>query len=833
MRTVHRWPAIGALLHLVLLAGLAATIGLGRAGWLVGLGCALVTTVLVARGLAAAGTPAAGPADRVTTVRAALVGAVAALVADSYHRPTPVAVLVILSAVALVLDTVDGRVARGTGTASPFGARFDMEVDAFLILVLSVHCARSVGVWVLAIGAARYLFVAAGWLLPWLRASAPPRYWGKVVAAVQGIVLTVVAAEVLPTPVAAVVLALALALLAESFGREIRWLWQHRAATASATAHAPALPATTGGQAAGDDAAGDRDTGYDGAGDGAGARRRVRPGRVKPRRRQPARVRQGVRAGLAGTATVLAGALVWLALVSPDRWTHATARDLVQLPVEGLAVVLLGVLAPVRIRRALAIAAGVLLGLLTLVKALDTGFFEGLDRPFRPTSDWGYLGPGIGVLRDSIGGTGATLVVIGVAVLAVAVPVLLVFALLRLTRLAARHRRGSLRALTALGAVWILCAVAGVQVAADAPVAADAAGSLAWQRAREARADLRDQQVFANALGADPMAGVPADTLLTGLRGHDVILAFVESYGRVAVQDSVSAAGVDAVLDAGTGQLRAAGFASQSAFLTSPTFGGISWLAHSTLQSGTWVDSQRRYDQLVRSDRFTLSDAFHEAGWRTVADVPSNLKDWPQGRTFYHYDMLYNAHNVGYQGPSFSYANMPDQYVLAAYQRLELSGPHPPVMAEIDLVSSHTPWAPLPSMVDWDRVGDGSVFAGMPAAGRSAQELWRDADQVRVAYGQSVEYSLTALISFIRTRADPNLVLIVLGDHQPAAIVSGQHASHDVPISIIGPDPVVDRVAGWGWQPGLNPAPDAPVWPMSAFRDRFLTAYGAAPPARR
>src|SRR6185312_15538385 len=104
-----------------------------------------------------------------------------------------------------------------------------------------------------------------------------------------------------------------------------------------------------------------------------------------------------------------------------------------------------------------------------------------------------------------------------------------------------------------------------------------------------------------------------------------------------AVQGSSFSPQVDAVLDAGTRQLGAAGFSARSAFLTSPTYGGISWLAHSTLQTGLWVNSQRRYDQLVAGDRFTLSDAFQRAGWRTVADDPSDDRDWPEGRSFYHY----------------------------------------------------------------------------------------------------------------------------------------------------------------------------------------------------
>jgi hypothetical protein len=281
-------------------------------------------------------------------------------------------------------------------------------------------------------------------------------------------------------------------------------------------------------------------------------------------------------------------------------------------------------------------------------------------------------------------------------------------------------------------------------------------------------------------------------------------------------------------LDSGTARLQAAGFSAKSAFLTSPTFGGLSWLAHSTLQTGMWVNSQQRYNTLVSSNRFTLSRAFKRAGWRTVGDVPSNGGNWPQGKSFYHYDKLYNAHNVGYAGPRFSYAQMPDQYTLSTFRQRELATPHrSPVMAEIDLVSSHTPWAPLPHMVDWSQVGDGSIFNGMQDHGPSRAAVWRDTDKVRAAYGQSVEYSLNSLISYVQTFHDDNLVLIVLGDHQPATMVSGYDASHDVPITIIARDPaVMDRISDWGWQDGMRPHPNASVWPMDAFRDRFLAAYG-------
>ncbi len=339
---------------------------------------------------------------------------------------------------------------------------------------------------------------------------------------------------------------------------------------------------------------------------------------------------------------------------------------------------------------------------------------------------------------------------------------------------------------------------------------------------------VHDREVFAKQLAAeDPFRETSGDGLLAGLRGKDVIVAFVESYGRVAVQDSSFSPQIDAVLDSGTKRLRSAGFSSRSAFLTSPTFGGISWLAHSTLQSGLWVDSQQRYDQLMQSDRYTLSDAFRQAGWRTVSDVPSNRSDWAEGTSFYHYDQLYDYRNVGYDGPSFSYASMPDQYTLSAFQRLELAQTdRRPVMAEIDLVSSHTPWAPVPRMVNWGAVGDGFVFAGMPADGQSPDVVWRSSDGVKAAYGRSIQYSLTSLISFVQRYGDKNLVLVILGDHQPATVVSGEDAGHDVPITIVAHDPaVMDRISPWHWQDGMLPHPDAPVWSMDTFRDRFLTAY--------
>jgi hypothetical protein len=147
-------------------------------------------------------------------------------------------------------------------------------------------------------------------------------------------------------------------------------------------------------------------------------------------------------------------------------------------------------------------------------------------------------------------------------------------------------------------------------------------------------------------------------------------------------------------------------------------------------------------------------------------------------------------------------------------------------MAELDLVSSHTPWTPLPHLVDWADVGDGSVYDGMPEQGPQPAQLWQSARAVQASYGKSIEYSLRTLISYVEHFGDRNLVMVVLGDHQPAKIVSGPRSGHDVPIAVISADPsVLHRVDGWRWQDGLLPAPDAPVWRMDAFRNRFLNAF--------
>ena len=607
--TIRLATILGMLATAALLGVVSATAGLGVAGWIVGLATGSAATALLVTARMRSDQPAIHPADWVTLTRALLIAGVAGLVADSFGRPVSVTALVTLSTVALVLDAVDGQVARRTGTATPLGARIDGEVDAFLILLLSIAVSQDYGGWVLVIGAARYALLLAGWLIPWLAAPLPPRYWGKVVAAVQGIVLTVAASGLLDRRAGMIAVAAALLLLAESFGRNVIWLYRT----------------------------------------GAG-----------PRTRRALRL----------AITVLSVVLVWGVLVAPDRLFQLTPAAFARIPVEGLVLVAVAVVLPAWPRRIVAAVAGILFGLLTLVKILNIAFYAEIGRAFNPVFGWVDIAPAIGVVRDTIGPTRTNIALAALWLGLILLVGAITAATIHITTVAARHRRDAVRGLAALTAVWALCAGLSLQLVPGSPVASTSAAGLAVAQVRDTQAALRDQRRFEQVLhGSDPEASVPASDLLTGLRGKDVIIAFVESYGQVAVQGTSFSPGVDAVLRRSTASLARAGWSTRSAWLTSPGFGGISQLAHSTLQSGLWVNTEQRYAELVASRRFTLSDAFDKAGWRTVSDSPEDDDVWPPGTSFYHFDKLYDRCNVGYHGPTFSYASMPDQYTLAEFQR--------------------------------------------------------------------------------------------------------------------------------------------------------------------
>ncbi|HEY8481977.1 MAG TPA: sulfatase [Spirillospora sp.] len=557
----------------------------------------------------------------------------------------------------------------------------------------------------------------------------------------------------------------------------------------------------------------------DAAGGETGARTGSETARERARKTGTRRRRVAGRA-----VTVAAFLAVLAALVAPAEFSGLTPGAFTRIPIEGIAGLAVVLAVPARARRRVAAAAGAVLGVLLILKILDIGFEAVLLRPFDLVLDWPLLGPGLEFVQKSNGWAAAAGVVILVVALAVAVAAVMALSAVRLSGVADRHRGAAWRAVAVLGVVWVLCAALGVKVVDGLPVASRSTAVLAYDHTVQVRESLNDAEEFAEAAAVDAFRTTPADKLLTGLRGKDVIFAFVESYGRSALEHPEYAAQVGALLDSGTRRLDEAGFSARSGWLTSPTAGGGSWLAHATLLSGLWVDNEHRYRALVNSDRFTLTHAFRRAGSRTVGLMPAITRAWPEG-AFYGYDKLYDNRNLGYRGPRFAFATMPDQYTLSVLQRNELArDDRAPVMAETALVSSHAPWAAIPRLVPWDQVGDGSIFRGM---GKGDDAPWPPPGRIRGEYRKSIEYTLSTLISYVETYGGEDTVLVFLGDHQPSPVLAGKGASRDVPITIVAKDEaVLNRISGWGWRDGLRPASNGPVWSMAAFRDRFLTAFG-------
>lgn len=539
----------------------------------------------------------------------------------------------------------------------------------------------------------------------------------------------------------------------------------------------------------------------------------------------------------AATTTTLAATLVIAALLLPNSLMRLKPSVFLRIPVEGIFGVVVLLLLPPRARRWTAVVAGAVLGLVTILKCIDMGFYSVLARPFDLVLDWVLFDDAQSFLKDSVGPSGALLVVVGIVLLALALVVFMALAVRRLSRIMARHSVVTARGALALGTAWIVCALFGVQTGtADVNVASRNTALLIQHRMQAVKAGMADEKAFAKEARVDRFDNTPGDKLLPDLRGKNVIFAFIESYGRSAVEDPEMAPGVNSVLAERTRALDAAGFSSRSGWLTSPISGAGSWMGHSTLMSGLWIANQQRYRSVTSSDRLTITQAFRKTGdYRMVGIMPGVRRSWPEAK-FYGMDHVYDSRELGYQGPYFSWSPVPDQFSLKSFERLEhgrAKAQHKPLMATIILASSHNPWSPLPVMLPWNKLGDGSVYQPIHDAGARPTEVWKDPHLVRAQYRKAIEYSVRSLTEYVEKYGDDDTVLVFLGDHQPVPTVTGDHLGKDVPVSIVAHDKkVLDKVSGWGWDEGLKPGPKAPVWRMDQFRDRFMTAYGSEPDSK-
>ncbi len=539
--------------------------------------------------------------------------------------------------------------------------------------------------------------------------------------------------------------------------------------------------------------------------DAAGSRARAAPGR----------------AALPWIA--LAALLLHLAVLLPH-WPGALrAAAFLRLPLEPAVLLLALALAPRRAARALRAAIVAVLTGLTILRLADLGAFQALGRPFNPVLDLGLLASGWALASDSVG-LSAALAIVGAAALAVLLCAALLWrGLAEVAALPRAARRGLAGALAGLvltgGALLALAPEAAGSARLQAELVPGAAA-----RAARLRAALRDLADFDVALATDPLSPSAADPpRFAALAGRDVVLIFVESYGRSFLEAPAFAAISGPRLAAVEARLAGAGLSMRSGWLTSPIRGGQSWLAHATFLGGLRVDSQARYDRLIASERRSLNRLFGHAGWRTAALMPAIVAPWPEA-AWYGYDTVLDAAGLAYAGQPFDWVTMPDQFTLSRLEALRQATPGP-LMAEVALITSHAPWTPLPLPIPWEKVGDGAIFDGRHRTGAPPAEVWRNVKTVRAAYARSLDYALEIVGQYV-ARADDGALIIVLGDHQPAPLVTGDGASADVPIHVIAREPsLLAGLKADRWEPGLRPSAALPAQSMAAMRALIAEAF--------
>ncbi len=226
--------------------------------------------------------------------------------------------------------------------------------------------------------------------------------------------------------------------------------------------------------------------------------------------------------------------------------------------------------------------------------------------------------------------------------------------------------------------------------------------------------------------------------------------------------------------------------------------------------SGVEVRGDDDYRRLLAQRRATLADVFRAAGYRTVALMPGLRGFWPEG-ALYRFDAVYGAPQLDYRGPEFGWWRIPDQYALARFDALEAAvaaqAPQSaPRFLMFPTISSHMPFRPTPPyQPDWPRMTGAHPFDADVARALAQEPDWTD---LGPAYADSVGYTLETLAGYLELHADRPLVLVVLGDHQPPAVVSGPGASWQVPVHVISDrSGVAATLLAAGFVRGLDPAP--------------------------
>ncbi|MEI4472857.1 sulfatase [Frigidibacter sp. MR17.24] len=534
----------------------------------------------------------------------------------------------------------------------------------------------------------------------------------------------------------------------------------------------------------------------------------------------------------------LAALLLDLVLILPNHPDAMTWAALKLVPLELPAILSVMLVLPGRGRIAglLPLVLALVLGCGMVLKLADLATFTAFNRPFNLLVDLPLVAAGWTLLSGNVG-TPAAAGAIAVALLAVVAAT--AASGWAMAQWRARRLPRRLRPVVGLVA-GIALAVMVVDIGhvragwrPDPPGAAFTA-RLALEEVESWHRTAGDLAEFRAATRLDPVAEAARDgvPLFDRLQGRDLIVLFVESYGRTSFDTAFYRDSHLPVLRHAEAEIGAAGLSMRSGYLRSPIEGGQSWLAHGTVASGLRIGDQTRYGALLRSGRETIWSLAGAAGLATTAVMPAISYAWPEG-TALGFGQILAADDMGYRGRPFNWITMPDQYTLSVIERRLAAPGHPQTVLQSALISSHAPWTPVARMRDWADVGDGRIFDGADWPDETPESVWSDPDDVRAHYRDTIAYSLTAVGDFAARQGAAKggraPLIVVLGDHQPAGFVS-QMDSRDVPVHVIGPADLVDDVAG-DWATGLVPDATAAGAGLETLRDRLIRGLSAGLPA--
>lgn len=313
---------------------------------------------------------------------------------------------------------------------------------------------------------------------------------------------------------------------------------------------------------------------------------------------------------------------------------------------------------------------------------------------------------------------------------------------------------------------------------------------------------------------------------LKHLQGNNVLLFFVESYGKTIFSKVDHQKLIEKRLHSFATMLSEKQYHSCSHYIISPTFGGNSWLAHGAMSCGVKTFNQIIFDMLINSNLKTMAHHFRHAGYRAVSVMPGTTKPWPAGK-FFGFDQKYHSWHFDYAGPKYGWCTMTDQYVIDYIHRQEIQKAPQPLFVEYVLISSHAPFHIQPPYIEnWEQIKNGALYHDKQTI--TYPIVWPDLSNATEGYVRSIDYVLHSIEDYLAQKIHDNSLVIILGDHQPHGTITGSNPSWAVPIHIICRDAkLLEPFIKEGYTPGLIPQQNPPYKGMENFLYPFLQSFSS------